>query len=702
MTRLAIVLSDQLVQGDRRFRFEERRGELLDFREAGDGQRLTLTDEELAEMIADGRAILVRRQERESIRSDLVAKRTKDFSLQPPEVREKALERLAYVDAARSGPKRLMSEAQLGEVIAETAARRGDADPPCRRTVRRWLNQAGEARSASALVDAIALKGNRTDRLDLRVRELIERKIDEVYMQRPPVSLTTLLDEVRTAIEDLSITLPVVLACPHYNTVRRLVGLRSLRDVMAARYGEAAAAQKFDATVTRGGPTRPHEIIEYDTTPADLFVVCERTGLPIGRPTIGSGLDRASRYPWCLHISFDPPSVHTVMQGLRNGMLPKTYLDQKVRAGEWDIKNRWVACGKPITVLFDRALENIGHDLTDFAAVAGFHLKFAPRKTGKYKGAIERFLKTLNYQLLHEQRGTTFANVIDRDDYDPAKNAVITYDRLLEAVHKWLLDVYACSVHKGIRDIPIRLYEELVQRYPVQPIEDVQQLNMLFGRVQAATLQKTGIRFEHIIYFSPDLVAMLTDPRFHKLSPDRTVKFRYDAGDLSIARVYDPRHDQYMMVPACERDAAYVKGLSIWQHRIIVKHWNKRLKEIVDYGAISRAKVEIAEMFKAAWQPKSKVAARKTAARHDGIGRYSMAGSDEATSPVGSVDHAQRAAEAEADTPKPDLRIVQGSKPASASKQVSPTPLPSVEDPSSVVDLYAEIGVERRLYPNGE
>jgi putative transposase len=700
MNRFNIELSDSLVQAGRTLRFEERRGDLLDFRDDRDGQRLTLTDEGLADLIAEGKATLARKQAGDCIRADLTRERAKDFSLQPVELRYAARRRLSYVEAAQAGPRRMNSVKQLEQSIKEMAGKLGDVNPPHWRTVWRWLGKAGEAPAASTFVDAHSAKGNRTDRLDPRVREIVEQKIDEIFMKRPPVSVETLRDHVRVAIDDANKTLPVELACPTRTTLARSVTARPPRDVKAARFGEAAAAQEFDGVVTRKGPPRPLEVVELDHTKCDLFVVCDRTGLPIGRPTIAVAFDRCTRAPYGIYIGFDPPSVHTVMQCLRNGMLPKTYIDRKVRDGEWKLSNRWSVCGKPKGLLLDRGLENLSDDLEDFAAEVGFHLQFAPRKTGKYKGGIERFLKTITKQLMHEQRGTTFSNVVERDDYDAAKNAVITYDDLVYALHRYLLDVYACRPHKGLRKIPAKYYEEMVQKYPVQPIEDIQKLNMLFGRIDDRTLERTGIVFQHIVYYSQELVALLADPEFRRLSPDRSIKFRYDPGDLEFVRVYDPVRDTYLMVPACERDADYVKGLSIWQHRLIVKHWNKRLREDADYGLISRAKVEIRELFERAWQLKGKIGSRSKAARHDGVGRRSMAGADEATSPEGSADHAHRAAAAKTELTSgksaPTLRVVPSpSEAVSTAGKVAVIPVAPVED-AAAVDVYAELGIRRK------
>ena len=165
-------------------------------------------------------------------------------------------------------------------------------------------------------------------------------------------------------------------------------------------------------------------------------MVCARTALLIGRATVGLALDRCTRIPAGVHLSFDPPSVHTVLQLLRNTMLPKLYLDRKIAAGEWAIKHRWLVCGIPNKLILDRAMENLSADPDELGAEIGFDAAFAPRRRPQYKGAVENMLGKLNRRRLHEQRGTTFGNVLERGDYDPARNAVITHDELLHVLHR--------------------------------------------------------------------------------------------------------------------------------------------------------------------------------------------------------------------------------------------------------------------------
>lgn len=693
MTQFDVVLSDRLRHRGRELRFEGRRGGELDFRCDRNGERLVLTDAALAQAIAEGEAELVRGATRPDGQAGRVARRVADFAARPAAQKEEARRRLSYVQGARAdGLVGKIGNADLERSAACTAARIGDPDPPGARTFRDWLAKAGERPSAARLLTNHAAKGNRRPRLTPEVGEIVEAQIDERFMRRPPISMVTLHHCVRAAVDKANEGRAVKLECPRYHAVRRAVFARPPREVHEARYGKAAADRKFALVRSTPNAKAPFDEVEIDHSLTDLFTVCAYNALPIGRATVALALDRCTRMPAGVYLGYDPPSVHTVLQLLRNTMLPKLYLDQNVGRGEWAIKHRWPVCGIPRLLILDRAMENLSNDLDEIGAEIGFDVVFAPRKRPQFKGAVENMLGKLNRRLLHEQRGTTFSNILERDDYDPARNAVITHDELLHILHRWLLDVYACGPHRGIRDVPARRWAEMVEHCPLEPVESIEQIGAILGRPRTATLSNKGIVFEHIRYGSDELVALLASPRLRERAPDRRVRFRYDAGDLGAVRVHDPIVCRYFEVPAL--DQKYAKGLSIWQHRVILKFENRRTAGTADFAGIARAKVEIAAMFEAAWQGR-KVKSRARAARHDGVGRRAPAGADEATSPEGSVDAARRMATRAATDATTKSRPVLITPAGIVGIKRLPQVSPRVEDTEDEEDIYAKLGVAR-------
>ncbi|MGO9943523.1 MAG: Mu transposase C-terminal domain-containing protein [Rhodoblastus sp.] len=692
MIRYDITVGARLIHTNRDMRFVSRRNAELDFVCDRTGERLTLTDEELQAEIARGKARLVRADG--GLNSGGTIKRAADFTMLAEKDKTEARRRLAYVNDARSaGLVHRIKEQDITSSIRCTAARTQDPEPPCARTLKRWIKKAGDTPAASKLITNNKAKGNRDDRLDAVVRDIVEEKIDTIYIQRPPPSVETLQAHVRTALNAINKNRIDPLPCPSVEALRHSIEKRDLELVKRGRYGANAARNEYSPVRSRPSPKAPLDLVELDHSKCDLFVIDERHWLPIGRPVIAISADRCTRMPFGLHIGFDPPSVHTVMQCLRNGMLPKLYMEEKRRSGEWDIKNSLPACGRPRTLLLDRALENLGNDLDDFAGEIGIHLRFAPRRSGWYKGAIERFIRTVNKEMLHEQRGTTFSNFLERDDYDPEKNAVITLGELIYILHRWLADVFAARKHKGMRDIPRRRWDELIVQYPVDPIEDIEDFDMLFGRVEHATLRRSGLTYKYIEYISDELVMLLRDPAFLIHSPDRRVKFRYDPADLSEIRAYIPHLGRYLRVPPSPAWKDHVRGLSIWEHDNILKFEHRRTAGALDLDGIAQAKVDIAAFFQQAWESR-KIGTRVRAARHDGIGRLAPAGASSKTSPDGSVD--SRRTLANAQTLKGGATILPANAlpkrhTKTATLLTNEASLPEGVETSDEVDIYAQI-----------
>lgn len=643
MTRLAIEIGDRLACGGDELRFDGRRDAELDFASAKTGARMILTDAELAEGIASDAFRLVRRGAVANGARDVAARSGRsliaapDFLAMPEEKKAAARRRLAYLKGLEQRDVANLSLPALQAALADIAIELGDPQPPHHITIWRWRRRAGERLSASLLLDRDEAKGNRTSRLSPEVQEIIGATIDARYLKRERIPMTELLEHVEAEVDLVNETRIVKLRHPSYGAIRSAVRALSPRDLTEARHGKAVAAKRFDPVRHQKGPEAPLDLVEIDHTKADLFVIDSATNLPIGRPWITLAMDRCTRMPFGIYIGFDPPSVHSVMQCLRNGMLPKPYVGRLVAETGWKVKHAWPVCGRPRELSVDRGMEFVGGDLADFGAAVGIDIRFSPRKKPWYKGAIERYLGTLNRHFLQRQHGSTFSNVLDRGDYDAVKNAVVSFDMLQVIVHRWLLDIYACGKHAGLGDVPMRVWDELTRRFPVAPIADIAELDMLFGRVQQRRLGRTGLLLEGIQYISDELVTWLTDPEFVRLSPKADVKLRYDPADLSEIRVLDPRTGRYQPVPAGERDRDYARGLSIWQHKQISRHRRERMNGAQDRAGRARARKEVAELVEAAWADrKGSSKTRQRLARHMGTGRVAMAGDSTSTGPARS------------------------------------------------------------------
>jgi putative transposase len=205
--------------------------------------------------------------------------------------------------------------------------------------------------------------------------------------------------------------------------------------------------------------------------------------------------------------------------------------------------------------------------------------------------------------------GTTFSNIIERADYEPGKTAIITPDVLDEITHKWIVDIYQVSPHRGIRDVPALRWEKGIAAWPPALPVNGEFLDVALGYTEERVVSNRGIELDNLFYNDEEL-AMVR----RTLEPHKKVIVKRDPSDLSLIHVYDEKHDKYLAVPATDQD--YTKGLTLYQHTVISRYVRERLKRSVDVFALARAKREVQEIVEREWNAAGgKLLGRKRAAR---------------------------------------------------------------------------------------
>lgn len=702
-----ITVDDSIRYRGRYWSMSRRRGGLIEFIDPRANELLSLTDEELAGLIGAFEAKILRGDV--SLKDERYATATSDLAVIRTADIEDGRRSLAYVDELqRRGLIYRPAKKDVKEVIQTVAAKIGDPQPPAPYLVKRWLKKAVKRAAAGGrtadqltvgdLVPQHGFKGNRTSRICFEVSKIIDQQIRKVFLTRERRSVESLLATVRTKVrENNKLRAPDdQLKIPGLTAIMSAIRGFPRGEVITARYGADAAYNKLGPVEYRPRPLHPLDEVEIDHTTCDLFVVDGITGAPLGRPTIALGSDRCTAMPWGIHIGFDPPSVHTVMQCIRNGMFPKNYVRIYADAGIWDIKGCSPVFGRPVKISVDRGAENINNDMKALGVDLPIKEIEAKRgRKGRYKGGIERMLGTLNRTLLHEQRGTTFSNIIDRDDYDPKKNAVITYEELLEKVHAWSIDIYMRRRHNGIKDVPLRLWNEKIVNHRPAQLENAEKILPLFGRIEHRILRRDGIRWKHLFFTSPELMALLSNPAFIKASTNQkgniVVRFRYDASNIDHIHVYLPHaRDQetmHLCVPVEKRAREYARGLSVWAHDAIIGIARKKADDAVDLEALDLARTKLLEDMEAETPGSAKVRGRKRIARIRQIGGLAPYGDSIRTTPHGSFEDIRQAAAVAADQGQRDeagLPIIANDYGLVPITEIDPT-----EDEDEVDDVIA-------------
>jgi putative transposase len=538
-----------------------------------------------------------------------------EMNLLDEQIRVEVRRRFAYVHAVLTSSNPRQKREAMMSIINEVKYELKDVQPPSVTTLYRWCNRyAASSGDLLSLAPAYSKRGNTKrklvpgdDRKSNEVAQIINTVIEEQYLSRERPTVATTYDAILIRIDttnehrETEDQLPI----PHRNAVYRVIKGLDPFLVMKARYGEHIAKQKYDPVQHGPRPTRPLERVEIDHTKIDLLVVDPVTHLPVGRPWLTSALDKFSRVVLGQYISFNPPSYLSVMHCLRHAIAPKTYVKDKYPT----VVNTWDTYGVPELIVVDNGPEFHSTHFEDACLQLGISVHYAPPKQGKYKGSEERWFRTQNKQLLHHQPGTTFSNVLDRAEYDPKVNAVITMDALDEMYHVYIIDVYHQQEHRGIRDVPARLWREGIAEYPPALPPQRTALDVLLGCVVERVISAKGIELHGGIFYNDDALAILR----RNLKPSQRVTIKYDPSDLSLVHVADRDEGIYIPVPATNQ--AYAQGLSLWQHEMIKRFARQRIRETVDIVALSRAKQKIQEIVKREWLATKRTSTRQRLAR---------------------------------------------------------------------------------------
>jgi putative transposase len=485
----------------------------------------------------------------------------------------------------------------LESLTSAVAERIGDANSPSWRTLsrdyRRWL---AAGRDVRAIVQRHADRGGRGSQMLPEVRAVSDAVIEELYMAPERKRVPEVHLEIMRRIADANRLRPAndQLPIPCRRTIYREIDRRPPFEVMAARYGKRHAEMKF--RVSSAGPeaVRALQRVSMDHTPGDLIVVDDNSMLPLGRPTLTSALDEYTRCSMGFYAGFEPPSCLSVMRCLKHAILPKTYVQREFPS----VKNPWECYGVPELVVVDNPPEFHSTHFERACLQIGADIQYAKVLVPWYKGKLERFQGTMNHDLMHGNPGTTFSNILERDDYDPSEHAVVLLSTFREMLHKWIIDVYLQTPHRGITDTPAHCWHSALAELPPPLPPSASELDMVLGMTAQRVIFHYGVELMGLKYNGPELAELR-----RRVGNGVKVELTFDPGDLSQVNVLDPQKGTYFAVPAVSQN--YTKGLSLWQHKVIRRFAQRQLNDRTDLLALAQAKADIRALVERDFNRKS-------------------------------------------------------------------------------------------------
>lgn len=485
-----------------------------------------------------------------------------------PESQQALLDRrYAYVIAMRKAGISRGSRKGLTELIGKIAEKLDDKNPPSSSTVLGWARRYEASNNSSRALASRHHNRKKVKRIAPMMEELIREKIRTEYLTRDRHSLKHARRCIVTAAKQLvqEQKLDTTQATVSISTIGRWVRELDRYEVIKRRYGVPRARLLCRTPMGDDYPELPFEQIETDHSPLDWVVICDRTGIPLGRPLLTATICAATGYPTGLYLSFYGAGLTSVSGVLRNTISLK---DAICRSS--GTTNPWLASGIPDLLLLDNGLEFHSHTCFRISRDIGMDITFAAVRTPWSKPHIERFFADLGYLTL--TKGRVHKRITNVVDPDPRTTASITFSNLVKGLVRYFVDVHPFQIHERKLARPFDLMSEGIEKCPpASYLPNLDAIRMATAMSQTLTVSQGGVEVRGIPFGTAELA-----PMRRTVGESFKTLVKWDPDDIDQIYVQHPVTKEWVCSPS--RWPHYTQGLSWNQHLLIRKFLRKQLK----------------------------------------------------------------------------------------------------------------------------
>lgn len=469
--------------------------------------------------------------------------------------------RLAYVKAFLEKQSQYvvgMPKEEAEAAILKAAQKRSESEPAYV-SVTRWVRQYQDSgHDRLSLVPKLAQCGNRNPRLPEEAQAAIAKAVAYWLSEKRP-TVDDAHAMLTTEIVELNSTRPAsaMLSIPSYETLAYAIRNTDIYVSTLGRWGANGARRLLRTRA--GGPvaTLLLERVEIDHSPIDLLCVNE-AGRLVGRPVLTLAIDKATRCPVGVYISYIPPSSVTVLECIKNSVRPKDYIRERFP----NIKGTWPCFGLALLYAVDNGKEFHSKTFQSLKSTLGTSISYMPRRHPWFKGVVERFFQSHNKSLTHNLPGTTKSNIAERGEYPAEREACLTIAEFEALFMKWLIDVYLNTVHSSLGTTPRNAWEKLAAVNPPRTLDSDVNLDVAVALIEERRINNGRVRFANLDYWSPELVLLEVS-----LGEQRNISFKVNPSDLGSIHVIHPDTHTYFDAQCTNQE--YAKGLSLHLHETL-------------------------------------------------------------------------------------------------------------------------------------
>ena len=481
------------------------------------------------------------------------------------------------------------------------------AKPPSASVVMSWIRRYEESGQNVASLLSGNTERKRETTIHPQVEKVLTRALDKWYLIRSMPSLQNAYDRLQIELKSLAdkSVIPVEQAKVSYATFQRRKDDLDPYMVATRRYGQVAAAHKFRVTMDGTVMTRAMQRYEVDHTPLNWVVVCDRSGIPLGRPTLTVIIDSYSGYLTGMYVSFNGAGLTSVINVLKNAIRPKG--DLVVAAGaEYD----WIAYGVPDCMLLDNGMEFHSHAFKLIGWDLGIDLEYCKVRTPWMKPKVERFFANLDFLTLSV--GRVFKPMANVQNIDPKKDAAITLSELCRGLIMFCCDVNNRRVNSRTLEKPIDRFVQSLEKNPVPHLPvSMAGLDMIAAMSKTTVVAQGGVEFYGLQYAGYPLKEMLdsTNGKFRTL-------IKWDPDCLGDMYVQHPRSQEWISLQCTRPD--YASGLTFNQHKLLKRYTRQDIKASGHVDDFLRSKERLRQIWLEPFARKNKTLDHKAAKSYAG------------------------------------------------------------------------------------
>jgi putative transposase len=287
----------------------------------------------------------------------------------------------------------------------------------------------------------------------------------------------------------------------------------------AARHGIEYAIRKNGGVRRKFDVTRIGERVEIDGCKVSLIHMAVESGLwekmtaeqketvPKERYILLRAIDVASK---CIVAEVITPTETTKAAAV---LLRMMISDKTPLASAMGAKTPWDYACVPHSIATDGGAAFRSDRFRQMLADLG--IVFVAPQVGQpnKRATVERSFGTTRTQCLQHFTGQTFANIGDKGDYDPGKNASLFVDELARALVLYDVDIYHNTPHEGLYgETPRACWQRLMRESGCSRVTPgAHQQRAIFGIHLSRKVGKRGIRVLGLHYQSVDLAALLAN-----------------------------------------------------------------------------------------------------------------------------------------------------------------------------------------------